>query len=255
MRTLTLTTPHTRGFEVERLQKLLKNNSYGTFYSNKVDGEFGTYTATAIKLAKFALGYPEKEIQPYAADPLTAFLDGTVALPILYKARRNMRLKKQANADQDMHVKALKSAISFIGTKENPANSNKVMFSNWYGITGAWCAMFVTYNYVAVGSKAFVKGQRYAYCPYIVDDARHGRNGLRQVSVDHVKPGDVVLYDWNKDGVADHVGIFEAWTDKSHTKFTAIEGNTSGADNSNGGEVQRRDRTVQDTICFAHVLI
>ena len=254
MKTLSLTTPHMKGAEVKNLQSLLKKNSYGSFYHDKVDGEFGTYTATAIKLAKFALGYPENEILPYAADPLVSYLSGAKSLPILYKARRNSRLKKEASADKDFRLKALKSAISFIGTAESPSGSNRVMFSDWYGIVGPWCAMFVTYNMVAGGSKAFQKGNRWAYCPFVVDDARAGRNGVKQVSTANVQPGDIVLYDWNNDGVADHIGIFEGWTDKKKTKFTAIEGNTSGKNPSDGGEVARTTRDMKNVLIFAHPL-
>jgi len=261
MRTLALTTPPTKGPEVKKLQNLLKKNQFGSFYHDKVDGVFGTYTANAIKEAKFALGYPTEQIKGFAADPLESYLDGSKALPLLYKARRGSRLKQHTQAQAvaaetgTIGERALKSAISYIGTKESPANSNIVMFSKWYGLIGAWCAMFVTYNFeMGAKSKAFSKSAgRWAYCPFIVDDARHARNGLKEVSVANAQAGDVVLYDWDKDGVADHVGIFEGWSDKKKTKFTAIEGNTSLGDNSNGGEVMRRDRSVKDTICFARV--
>jgi len=253
MKTLTLTSPQTKGPEVKKLQNLLKKNSYGSFYKNKVDGIFGTYTAASIKTAKYWLGYPDKDIQGFAADPLFSYLDGTRELPLLYKQRRKSRLAQKPEVG--IGEKALASAISFIGVKESPANSNIVMFSKWYGIIGAWCAMFVTYNFeFAAKSKAFSKNAgRWAYCPFMVADAKASRNGIKEVSAANVQPGDVVLYDWDKDGVADHVGIFEAWTDKKKTKFTAIEGNTSLGDNSNGGQVMRRDRTVKDTICFVRV--
>lgn len=259
MKTITLTSPHTKGAEVKKLQNLLKKNPYGSYYKNKIDGDFGTYTANAIKVAKYWLGYPTNEIKGFAADPLFSYLDGSKQLPLTYKVRRDSRIKnqKKATVDGTIGEKALASAITFLGTKESPANSNIVMFSKWYGIIGAWCAMFVTYNFeVGAKSKAFSKNAgRWAYCPFMVDDARAGKNGLKQVSFENVKPGDVVLYDWDKDGVADHVGIFEGWKDAKKTKFTALEGNTSLNDNSNGGEVMRRDRAKKDVICFARVLV
>jgi hypothetical protein len=52
--------------------------------------------------------------------------------------------------------------------------------------------------------------------------------------------GDLVCYDWAGDGTFDHVGLFEGWT--SGRAFTAIEGNTSTSDDSNGGAVMRRQR-------------
>jgi hypothetical protein len=58
----------------------------------------------------------------------------------------------------------------------------------------------------------------------------------------------ITLYDWDDDGVADHIGLFEAAT--GIETFTAVEGNTSHGNNSNGGEVMRRDRNRHDVIAF-----
>jgi hypothetical protein len=248
MNILTLTSPHTKNADVKKLQTLLKKNAYGSFYNDKVDGEFGPYTGNAIKEAKFWLGYDSSQITPDAGSMLFSFLDGSKALPITNKVRRNSRLKQKQKIDSDMHTKALASALSFIGVAENPLGSNKVMFSDWYGITGAWCAMFQTYNYVAAGSKAFQRGNRWAYCPFVVDDARAGRNGLKLVSPANVAPGDLVLFDWNGDGVADHIGMFETWTDKKKKSFTAIEGNAGP------GEVERGTHDMKNVLIFAHVM-
>src|SRR5262249_9815977 len=143
--------------------------------------------------------------------------------------------------------RALSAAIKYLGVKESPANSNLTKFGAWYGMDGQpWCAMFCSYVYeVDVGgSPSFAKGQNYSYCPYVVSDARNGRNGLSVTS--SPIPGDLVVYDWQFDGTYDHVGFFEAWQAGSGSTFTAIEGNTSLTDNSNGGEVMRRTRRVPD---------
>jgi len=103
---------------------------------------------------------------------------------------------------------------------------------------------------VKAGSKAFVKGQRYAYVPYIVNDARAGTNGLH-VTRDP-KPGDVVCFDWDG-GVADHVGLFQEWASVSKDAFRTVEGNTSQGNDSNGGEVMERNRTVAQVEAFVRV--
>lgn len=259
MKTLSLTSPLTKGPEVKTLQGLLKKNPFGSFYKDKIDGVYGTYTSNAVKSAKYWLGYPEDQIKGFAGDPFFNYLNGKRNLPLAYRIRRDSRVKKQAEAasERTLGQKALDSAAKFLGVKESPANSNIVIFSKWYGLIGPWCAMFVTYNYeVGAGSKAFNHdAARWAYCPFMVNDARAGRNGLKEVSAANVRPGDIVLFDWDKDGVADHVGLFEGWKDSKKTKFVAIEGNTSPTNNSNGGEVMRRDRTKKDAICFVRVLI
>jgi hypothetical protein len=138
---------------------------------------------------------------------------------------------------------ALAKAISQLGAVESPSGSNRQKYGEWYGMNGQpWCAIFCTWCFEQSGdSPAFVRGQRYAYVPYVVGDARADRYGL--TTTDTPVAGDLVCYDWNLDGVYDHVGIFEAWT--SGTFFTCVEGNTSTADQSNGGQVMRRSRDVQ----------
>lgn len=140
---------------------------------------------------------------------------------------------------------ALTRAISQLGTKESPPESNNVKYGQWYGQNyQPWCAMFVTWCYeygaddLGLDSPSFVQGSRYAYCPYVVDDARNRRHGLS--TTDDPIPGDLVVYDWSYDTVYDHIGIFERWTGGT---FDAIEGNTSLNNNSNGGEVMRRNRS------------
>lgn len=137
---------------------------------------------------------------------------------------------------------ALEAAVGELGVKESPAESNQVKYTDWYGMVGPWCAMFCTWAYLTEGdSPSFVRGSRYAYVPYIVSDARGGRYGLAVTS--SPLPGDLVCYDWQRNGEHDHVGLFEQWQD-GQTVFSAIEGNTSTSNDSNGGEVMRRSRNV-----------
>jgi hypothetical protein len=144
-------------------------------------------------------------------------------------------------------MQAYQGSLSWLGTKESPPESNRTVFGQWYGVDGQpWCAIFCSYCYEieAGGSPSFDKGDNYAYVPYIVSDARNGRNGLSVTS--SPVAGDMVCYDWGFDGTYDHVGLFEGWGEGSGSTFTAIEGNTSLDNNSNGGEVMRRTRRVPD---------
>lgn len=143
-------------------------------------------------------------------------------------------------ADSSWRDAVLERAVGEIGVKENPPDTNNVKYCDWYGMVGPWCAMFVTWCHETEGvDSAFVQGSRYAYVPYILADARAGRYGLK--TVDDPIPGDLVLYDWAFDGEFDHIGVFEGW---KGDEFTAIEGNTSVSNNSNGGEVMRRTRVL-----------
>ena len=136
----------------------------------------------------------------------------------------------------------LNKARAEIGYSESPANSNNNKFGQWYGMNHQpWCAMFCTWadQLGAFPTKSFVKGSKYAYVPYIVNDARLGINGLTIVS--SPIPGDLVCFDWSWDGEYDHIGMVEDPPD-ANGDFVAIEGNTSTSNNSNGGQVMRRNR-------------
>ena len=134
----------------------------------------------------------------------------------------------------------LARAIPEIGTRESPPNSNQCKYTDWYNMVGPWCAMFVTWCDAtgANPSASFVKGSKYAYVPYVVNDARLGYNGLSITS--DPKPGDLVCFDWDRNGEFDHIGIYEK--SLGGNQFQTIEGNTSDSNQSNGGEVMRRQR-------------
>ena len=245
--TLSVTSPYTAGAMVSHAQKVLNGNNVFNrdFLQGAVDGVFGEETGRACIRAKYWLGYPTAALDPTYGEKVDGYLHGLEQPTRDMMVRRELREK--AVADTPLAVKALRQAQAQIGVKEKPAGSNKVLFSDWYGIRGPWCAMFVTWCYDRSGSKAFTRGSRYAYVPYIVNDARAGRNGL---SVTRAPlPGDVVCYDWDG-GVADHTGLFEKG---SRDMFHAIEGNTSVGNDSNGGEVMRRSRQGSQVECFVRV--
>lgn len=167
--------------------------------------------------------------------------------------------KPEPPSKSTIRESALARSIRQIGTKESPSMSNRTKYGSWYGMDGSpWCAMFTTWCYefgasdIGKDSPTFAKGKTYAYVPYIVSDARNNKNGL-VVTKDPV-PGDVICFDWYGDGVFDHVGLFETWSNRSEGAFNSIEGNTSIGNDSNGGEVMRRDRNLRSaSIVFCRV--
>jgi hypothetical protein len=146
----------------------------------------------------------------------------------------------------------LARAQSQIGIKESPPRSNRQKYGTWYGEDGVpWCAIFLTWSDQTgpTPTKSFLRAQKYAYVPYIVSDARLGKNGLSVTS--SPQPGDLVCYDWSRDGEFDHIGVFEGG---NANNWIAIEGNTSLANQSNGGEVMRRNRDKsQANVVFVRV--
>jgi cell wall-associated NlpC family hydrolase len=239
-----------RGKDVRTAQNTLKKNKYGTFYNGEVDGEYGPLTGSATKDAKWMLGWKPNAAKSTAyGDALHNVLTGKVRLSKDQEARRKERLKNPPVIQKRKAM--LRAAVAKIGMRESPANSNICAVSRWYGMTGPWCAMFVTKCGVEAGLQAFERGSRWAYCPYMVSDALNGRNGLRARGKSEApQPGDIVLFDWGGDGTADHVGIFEKGTRSS---FSCIEGNTAVGNDSNGGQVMRRQRSSSVRL-FAYVV-
>ena len=125
-----------------------------------------------------------------------------------------------------------------IGVKEK-GNNNVIYNTHYYGheVSGdayPWCCAFIWDVFRMAGlSHLFVGGQMTAYCPFVVNYARNNNQWVTK----GYKPGDLLLYDWNGDGVADHIGFCTSW---SGSKGQAIEGNTSG---KGGDGVYLTDRT------------
>ena len=146
--------------------------------------------------------------------------------------------------------RALDGACEWLGYIESTGNDT--IFGSWYGMNyQPWCAMFCTYAYLveAGGSPSFVRASRYAYVPYVVNDAKANRYGLHVTTTPIA--GDLVCFDWQYDGEPDHIGLYESGSPSS---FNCIEGNTSPSDNSNGGQVMRRQRSTSDArITFVRV--
>lgn len=124
-----------------------------------------------------------------------------------------------------------------LGTKESPRNSNNVKYNTWYygrAVRGnyPWCMAFVQWCLHQAGITPVV---RTASCGALM---RAAKKAGTWVTGDY-RPGDVVIYDFPGGAATDHTGIIERFDGKT---VTAIEGNTSAGNDSNGGEVMRRKR-------------
>lgn len=245
MRTLSLTSPLMRGPDVLHAQKMLNRSG---FIAGVEDGIFGEQTGRACSEAKWHLGYSNKNVKPIYGSLLDSYLSGKRKPSLLMRRRAAKRKKKQTLGN-----KALRIGRKYVGVKESPPGSNRVLFSEWYGMIGPWCLMFVTYCFVEAGSKAFKRGERWAYCPYAVNDARAQRYGTTVVPFGQQQSGDVAYFSWKRDGVANHVGIVVS-VNRNNGTFICLEGNTSVNSDSDGGEVQVRTRNNNDVLCFVRVV-
>ncbi|CAK20199.1 lysozyme family protein [Listeria welshimeri] len=89
----------------------------------------------------------------------------------------------------------------------------------WYGFNSRveWCATFVSY----VAEKANVKMDRFAYCPTGINNFK--ANNQWQNGGVEPRSGAIIFFDWDGDGISDHVGIVEKF--ENNTVHT-IEGNS-----------------------------
>jgi hypothetical protein len=146
---------------------------------------------------------------------------------------------------------ALSEALRHVGVKEAPPGSNRTMFGRWFGVDGVpWCAIFASYCFDVGAGVVLCRGWH---------GAGVGRRGVAYVptlsawlratgrSVEHPRPGDLVIFDWDG-GMPDHVGIVVRVL--AGGSIQTVEGNTSVDNDSDGGEVMRRRRRLDQVSSF-----
>jgi hypothetical protein len=136
-----------------------------------------------------------------------------------------------------------------VGQTEKPKNSNNSKYNAWFGLPKLpWCGMFVSWCYSQAGvplPKIGFSKPGFAGCQTAVAYfKKEGKITKSPVS------GDIVFFDWNKDGRFDHTGIFEK--DNGNGTFTSIEGNTAIGNDSNGGTVMVRADRKYSVAIFVH---
>jgi peptidoglycan hydrolase-like protein with peptidoglycan-binding domain len=247
---LTLTSPPMRGEQVRELQLELRHNPYGVFEPGPIEGVYDEETAAAVRRAKYWLGYPESRVDESTDTLLMELLADENALPRGWKVTRTKRLLR---AEQTMlWDAALDIAREELGRREDPPGSKRTPYTLWYGILCPWSMIFPCFCYAQAGSRAFQPGSRYAYAPYLLDDARRGHNFLSLTTTP--LRGDLALLDLDHDGVPDRLALFDGWGNDGKEYFDAIEGDVGYEGNLDGeGAVARTKRVVGDVHMFVHV--
>jgi hypothetical protein len=163
-----------------------------------------------------------------------------------------------ARSSSSIGREALIEAAKHIGVKEDPPGSNKTEFGVWYGVNGvAWCNIFVSYcfqiganhticnGFNGAGTRA---GKGCAFVP--TTEAWLKATGL-WVGRTEPQPGDIAIFNWDG-GRPDHIGIVEQ--NLGNGRFQTIEGNTAVGNDSNGGQVMRRERQILQVDGFGRVV-
>jgi hypothetical protein len=133
-------------------------------------------------------------------------------------------------------------AQKWVGYTEGPRN-NETIFGGWSGYQfQPWCGSFTDYVLTKCGFTITSFGSANSepssvYTPSgILNYKKLGRFMDR---LGPCEPGDVVYFDFQRDGLVDHVGLVVS---SRGALVDTIEGNTSFGNQSNGGEVMRRTR-------------
>jgi hypothetical protein len=250
-RRLTLTSPPIRGERVRELQLMLRHNPFGTFDPRRDDGVYDELTAAATRRAWYWMGCPEEQIGEHTDGRLFDLLAGAMELPPTWKGNRSRRLQRAEDAM--LWDAALGVAREQLGRREDGFDSKRTPYTLWYGVLCPFSVVFAGFCYAQAGSSAFHPGSRYAYAPYMLDDARRGLNFL-SLAIEPLR-GDLALLDADGDGVPDRVAFFDGFErEDQQDVFDAIEGDVGiEGDLGGSGAVARTLREVAQVIAFVHV--
>ena len=108
--------------------------------------------------------------------------------------------------------------------KQQVGNVGGYPYWSWYGFNSRveWCACFVSWCY----NKAGKSEPRFAGCewqgvPWFQSRGQWGARGYENIA-----PGDAIFFDWDLDGVADHVGLVLG---RDGSRVYTVEGNSGDA--------------------------
>lgn len=95
---------------------------------------------------------------------------------------------------------------------------------SWYGFNNRveWCACFVSWVMNEAGLIENGSVPKFAYCPTGIQWFKEHKQWKPRGSIP--QPGDIIFFDWENDGVSDHVGIVERI--ENNIVYT-IEGNST----------------------------
>lgn len=138
--------------------------------------------------------------------------------------------------------KVLDKASEYIGIKESPANSNKVLFTVKYGVITAWCGIFIKYVFDSLGGGLLPDVRTVMSCSKLMAWAKEQKHW---VTSDY-KPGDIVMFNFDGASAPKHMGIVVSYN-KAKKQIVSIDGNTGSGSaklESDGGMVAKRTRTI-----------
>lgn len=138
-----------------------------------------------------------------------------------------------SNLQEGFAKNAVEAANKYLKEGCNEGDGSHYKFGKSSGLSASdpWCAAFVHYVFKeANGGKEAMEGcTNVNYCPSIENWAekngiKASRSEAKEGPDSEVKPGDAIIFDWDNDGTADHIGMV---TEIKDGKVYTIEGNSS----------------------------
>ena len=108
--------------------------------------------------------------------------------------------------------------------KQQVGNVGGYPYWSWYGFNSRveWCACFVSWCYNQAGkSEPRFAGCEWQGVPWFQSRGQWGVRGYENIA-----PGDAIFFDWDLDGVADHVGLVLG---RDGSRVYTVEGNSGDA--------------------------
>ena len=108
--------------------------------------------------------------------------------------------------------------------KQQVGNVGGYPYWSWYGFNSRveWCACFVSWCYNQAGkSEPRFAGCEWQGVPWFQSRGQWGARGYENIA-----PGDAIFFDWDLDGVADHVGLVLG---RDGSRVYTVEGNSGNA--------------------------
>jgi uncharacterized protein YjdB len=156
--------------------------------------------------------------------------------------------------------KLVGAAVKYLGTIEDPLDSNLIFFNDWYfgktGMAVPWCGVFVTKVIYDAGMIGTTWGSLNTARKSVAEGVRNYRTLAKRQKrwiTSGYKRGDIVLFDWQSNGGYDHIAIIESVSESGKT-ITTIEGNTSDPEGIQIGDVgvYRKTRSVDGQVLGAY---
>jgi len=228
------------GTLVTKLQQMLAKAG---FDPGGVDGDFGPKTQAAVK--RFQAAHKLAADGVVGPKTLAALNGGATFQPAPTKPSPSpitTPVTPPAN-NADLRQRILSIAQGEVGHTEatNHNDGSVLKYPNYFGRgSEAYCADFVSWVSTQAG-----KPMNQPYVPTVKNDLVQSG---RWKGKSNPQPGDLVIFDWNHDGVGDHIGIVKSVNPNG--TIDTIEGNTSGPNGKEG--VFNKTRTYDTILGFGN---